>query len=104
MVQFHVGDFVQWTSQANGSAFTKKGAILAVVPEGRWPKDVLAQAQRTYEGVLDSSPMDAGGRPRTHESYLVRVQQPMGRYQKVPSAEKVYWPRISQLKPVQDTP
>ena len=76
-----LGESVHWTSQAAGSTKTKQGVILAIVPAGKRPQEVL-------ESLRGSSTLDYGF-ARTEVSYLVKVK---GR-------GAPYWPRTSLLNP-----
>jgi hypothetical protein len=80
MVAFAVGERVTWRSQAQGSAMTKTGVIVEVVPPNVRP--------------------DTTGRPglngcgfgRNHESYIVEVARG-------PKAKpRHYWPVASILR------
>ncbi len=53
---FSVGDIVRWSSQSFGCPKTKTGEVIRVIPAG------------APSGVKKS------GRPRDHESYVVRVK------------------------------
>jgi len=75
------GDKVKWSSQANGSRKEKTGIVVEVVPAGRYPSGV---------GHAD-------GRPRDHESYLVKVPTKSGK-----GMGKFYWPRVKDLKLVEE--
>lgn len=81
------GDEVEWTSQSAGFQKTKVGKIIAVVPAGKLPTEVLdttVEAAFEFDGVM----------PRNHESYLVMVDRGEGR------KPALYWPVASKLKPV----
>jgi len=71
MRKYHLGDDVKWVSQSGGYYKTKEGVIVAIVAPEQDPFDVA----KLYNL----------GRPRNHESYVVRV------------GKKLYWPRVSAL-------
>ena len=79
-----VGDEVEWSSQANSRWRTKRGIIVAVVPDGKTPRD-LAEWPSITEGN-STGPIDPRTLSRRGESYVVRV----GRI--------LYWPRVSVLR------
>jgi hypothetical protein len=90
-----VGDKVKWTSQAQGSATTKEGVVMAVVPRRAEPYSI---AMRLLKGTRDKFVFGCGGW-RDHESYIVRVE----RYHRKTGAQLAshyYWPRVSALKVV----
>jgi len=70
--KFAVGDRVEWTSQANGSATTKIGKVIEVVPAG-------TRVPATLKGM-------GWWNGREHDSYVVDVKG------------KPYWPRVAYLK------
>lgn len=74
--RFVMGNWVSWTSQANGSAIKKVGQIIEVVAAGREPRHSLGR--------------------RDHESYVVEVVHKQSRRPRKPT---LYWPRASLLKP-----
>jgi hypothetical protein len=74
-MQFKIGDYVIWTSQAGARSKTKTGIITQVVPPLGYP-DPVAYPQ------LHAS----GGLCRREESYVVVV------------GKKPYWPRVKHLK------
>jgi hypothetical protein len=81
IVQFKVGDEVEWTSSSSGSTKTKIGKVEIVVESGKYPTP----------GQMKEA--DAYGLSRNHESYMVRVPG------KTSAAKgKLYWPRASALK------
>lgn len=88
---FHVGDTVEWTSQAGGYSKTKKGKVIAVIPPNvdpfRMELDgkhyVLPDGQR----IPYNSTTFGGGMARNHESYVVSVND----------GKAYYWPRVSSL-------
>jgi len=65
-------DVVSWDSQAGGRWTKKTGAIVEIVPRGLVPRHKIR----------------GSGQPRSHESYVVDV------------FGTLYWPRVSNLKPV----
>ena len=79
MPPLFLGSLVEWDSQANGKARTKRGEIVEVVPAERLPR----------------SKFDRGTcLPRDHESYVVRAEA-IGR-----TGKRLYWPRVSGLREV----
>lgn len=76
-----VGDRVQWTSQSSGSPMTKHGTIIAVVPAGEYPNRFLPKGEE--------APRSGFGGPRSHNSYLVKVD----------GHKPIYWPRVKYLRP-----
>jgi hypothetical protein len=76
--KFALGDGVAWGSQAGSYYRWKEGVIVAVVPAGSLPGDVMPVSRKIAQTVM----------PRNHESYVVRVR-----------GRGLFWPRVSQLKP-----
>lgn len=76
-----IGDRVTWTSQSQAYRTTKVGEIIAIVPAGTPPGDMLPAGFK-----CNSSP--GYGFPRKHESYLVRVEG---------KGRRAYWPRVARL-------
>jgi len=74
---FKVGDMVQWRSQAQGSAATKVGEVVEVVPPKARPDRL--RFEKLYRG-------SGCGYGRSHESYVVMV------------GNKPYWPVASLLR------
>jgi len=80
----HLGQTVEWTSQAGGWTKTKRGTIVAIVPAGRKPSECL---------YGDHYRVDAyGSLGRNHESYLVQVG----------SSRRLYWPLVAKLQVAQE--
>jgi len=82
-----LGNTVQWTSQAQGTAKTKTGVIVGVVAAKKMPDRIRFASLYTGAGC---------GYRRDHESYVVRVdvgKQPGKTF-------KHYWPRVSALAEV----
>ena len=83
---YKLGDRVTWTSQAHGSAKTKTGTVVEVVPKGGRPS----------RGKFPSLYKDAGvGFSRAHESYVVSVPNKR-------SGVKIYWPIVKNLRHAED--
>ena len=81
-MQFKVGDWVQWTSQAAGITRTKVGEVTHIIPPGQRPSNVVGC-----------------GSGRDHESYVVLA------YLKEKLAgvnlsrkRRSYWPAVSGLR------
>lgn len=90
---FKIGDKVEWTSSAAGTTKTKQGSVIAVLPEGGMPRDVIRlEEQRLYKVMVDARSLY-----RNHESYLVSVPTKSGR-----GRPRLYWPRVSALKLVKE--
>ncbi len=75
--QFVVGNRVTWSSQAGGYVRRKTGYIIENVPP--------------YQSPIQR--IRGQGKPRDHESYIVRVD---GKTEK--AHPKFYWPVVSVLK------
>lgn len=95
---FKVGDKVRWSSQAAGSVKTKEGEIVAIVPQGVFPRySVFGKANDFYiDFGRTRSPkfrIMFDGWPRDHESFMVKVNIGGGK-------PRLYWPRVSQLEAV----
>ncbi len=86
---FKVGDKVEWESQAVASWTIKRGKVVAVVPAGRFPTDILTAINKFWKTMFDWPTLT-----RNHESYLVEV--PGGKTSK--AMPKLYWPHASKLK------
>jgi hypothetical protein len=81
-----VGDIVEWRSQAAAYTRTKRGEIIEVVRAHHRSK--FKRKDR--------------GRPRNHESYVVRAVVIDGsEAQKTRKA--LYWPRVTQLTLVEES-
>ena len=78
---FKHGDAVKWSSQAQGSWQTKTGTVDAVIPAGRH-----------IDATLYSKLAKAGGSPREHESYVVKVMTGAKG-----TIAKYYWPVVTKL-------
>ncbi len=78
-MKLKLGDTVTWTSQSLGCYTTKTGQVSAIVP-----KDCRA----TDYGYKPNG--GVAGAQRNHESYVVKV------------GYRTYWPRVSQLKKVEE--
>ena len=87
-----LGDTVTWTSSAHGSAKTKTGKIIYIVPAGD-----SAQAVTAYLAHLNAQWSDFGSVPRAQESYLILVPHPRK------GKPTLYWPRTFLLRPVKET-
>lgn len=83
-MEFEVGDNVQWSSQSMGTHKTKRGKVVAVVPENCYPRDRIGNISGDF-----SQPVF--GYPRKTKSYLVLV--PSGTAAK----PRLYWPVVSLL-------
>ena len=77
---FHVGDEVEWTSQAGGRTKKKVGVIVEVIHPGEIP-EARAYSDLACKGI---------GFWRDKESYVVAVKD--GK-----RAVKHYWPRVKGL-------
>lgn len=86
--EFNVGDLVTWKSQAQGSAVTKTGKIVAIVPPGTHPNKVIPHDLQDKPRLYDAS----GTRKDT--SYLVAVPTPKGK------SCRLYWPRVKHLRKI----
>ena len=73
-----LGDTVTWTSQAHGTALSKSGVVVAIVPPGERPDRDAFPTLYKHAGC---------GFGRKRESYVVRV----GR-------SRIFWPREGLLK------
>lgn len=73
------GDRVSWQSQSQGYHKVKEGVIVAVIPAGCRPSDVVFPS--LYKGA-------GPGYGRDHESYVVKV------------GSRFYWPRAKALREV----
>jgi hypothetical protein len=78
---FSIGNVVTWRSQAQGSAKTKVGTIIEVVPPDTRP---------STEG---RSGLNGCGCGRNHASYIVEVATG-----KQTQGKRHYWPVVSALK------
>lgn len=89
---FKVGDIVRWGSQAAGSYTEKAGSIVAVIPAGVDPRNIVMEAVATHKAK------NAWGRgaSRKDESYVVLVPHRGPSGKGLPS---IYVPVASQLKP-----
>jgi hypothetical protein len=76
MSAWKLGDEVEWASSAAGVRRVKRGAVVEVVPAGKWPG-----RYRVGDGMA-----------RDHESYVVRAYV-VGRG----SRKGTYWPRVKAL-------
>jgi hypothetical protein len=91
METFKIGDWAEWTSQAQGSVKTKRGECIAVVP----PRVRPFSLKPKLGTVFTFQAMDSCGLPRDYESYLFALPMaPKGR------SRKAYWPRVSALKKI----
>jgi hypothetical protein len=77
MIEFKIGDGVEWTSQSAGTKTTKRGKVVHVLPAGCVPPKLSK----------NSNP----GGYRDHISYLVRVK-----------GKGLYWPKASYLKLIEE--
>jgi hypothetical protein len=85
---FSRDDIVTWTSSAAGSAKTKTGKVVRVVPAGAMPR------MNEVADLYDATNNYGGGSARDHVSYLVLVPGATER-----SRQKLYWPVASLLRP-----
>lgn len=81
-----LGSRVTWTSQSGGSATSKSGTIVEVLPAGSYISEVLRRYELTHRFQY------GGGICRNHETYLVEVLA------KGKGRPVLYWPRVSQLR------
>jgi len=88
---FKVGDKVEWESQGAGSMTRKVGFVWGVVPPQDW---IYVEGYPNHRVMFD-------GGLRNQESYLIEVA-PSGKATKRPAKPKLYWPRASQLRKVED--
>ena len=75
---FGIGDRVTWESQSAGYSKKKSGVVVAVVPPRQFVNYCIPCGF-----LLKSIP----GKPRPHESYLIRVG----------ASASLYWPRVAML-------
>lgn len=88
---FKVGEWAEWTSEAQGSVKTKVGECIAVVPA----YVLLLRAYKVDPDLYSTGTLDAFGQ-RNHESYIfATAKKPKGR------KRQLYWPRVSGLKKVE---
>lgn len=87
---FRVGDKVRWKPRAAGYFKVKKGKVIAVIPVG--------EVARPQDWLFHRCMFDGDGGPRNHESYLIEV--PGGKTGT--ATPKLYWPRVSQLRKVEE--
>lgn len=86
-MSFKVGDVVTWTSQAQGTAKTKTGNVLAIVPPRMKAIDVLVNVVTERHASLTGV-----GMSRNAESYLIEVPGT------TPSSKmRLYWPNVAAL-------
>ena len=86
-MSFKLGNVVTWTSQAQGTAKTKTGNVLAIVPPGVKAVDVLVKVVTERHASLTGV-----GMSRNAESYLIEVPGP------TPSSKmRLYWPNVAAL-------
>lgn len=86
MKRFKLRDNVRWRSQAGSYETEKRGEVVEVVPGGVRPRFLrMSKAERPGGVMFD-------GRPRNHESYVVRVDRGAMRQ------PRYYWPRVSGLR------
>lgn len=93
--RFEIDSIVEWSSQANGTMKAKRGKVVCVVPKKVKPLDALNQIHPL--GFPYKSHVDPRSYSRNHESYLVAVPTKKGR-----GRLRLYWPRVSQLRQVDD--
>lgn len=86
--EFTVGDLVTWVSQAQGSTVTKTGEIVAIVPPGTHPNEVVPPDLQDKVRQFDASGT------RKEASYLVAVPTPKGK------SCHLYWPRVRHLRKI----
>lgn len=87
---FKVGEWAEWTSEAHGSAKTKVGKCIAVIPAGV----PLLKACRIDKNLYSTGALDVFVE-RDHESYLFATANgPRG------GKRKLYRPRVNKLKKV----
>lgn len=93
---FRLGDHVTWTSQANGSAITKTGEIVSIVP-ANMPLYTWLRRAGLAGKMYDRTPLDGASGGRVRESYLIAVttMSPTG---KVRPRQKLYWPDVRRLR------
>lgn len=84
-VAFKVGDRVTQTYQTGGSHRQRDCIVVTEVGVYESPQDACAHAGVDYETLRFT------GTKRNHVSYVVSV------------GSKLYWPRVSQLRPVVDS-
>ena len=98
---FALGDMVTWESQANGVTKTKTGTIVGIVPAkmtvGRHIDHVAALHAQHY----DASAL-GWSCARYQVSYLVAVSM-VSRTGKRRPRQRLYWPRVASLRPVEAT-
>ena len=85
---FKVGDTVTWESSAAGTTKTKAGKIVAEIPPGTSPVDVIRRLRSAHTFASQWG----GGASRPTESYAVLVESD-GRMR-----SKLYIPRTSALR------
>lgn len=86
-----------WSSQAGGYSTDKTGTVVGVVPaDSRFGllKHLPGINADDARAVYNTGPIDGGGLPRDHESYLVAVKTG-----KTDAAKQsLYWPRVKALR------
>lgn len=88
-ISLKVGDEVEWSSQAGGFEQKKRGKVVAVVPPGIRPYNLLASMDLRNR---NTHAIDPRTMHRDAESYIIEVPG------KGKSVAKLYWPLISRLE------
>jgi hypothetical protein len=76
---------VRWTSKTNGRCTTKTGKIVATVPSGYFPREIVDTSQYDLRRLCQHK------RGRPYASVLVAVEREGKR-------PLLYWPRVSDLE------
>lgn len=88
-ISLKVGDEVEWSSQAGGFEQKKRGKVVAVVPPGIRPYNLLSAMDLHNRNTHAIDPRSFG---RKQESYIIEVPG------KGKGAAKLYWPLIGRLE------
>lgn len=95
---FIVGDKVSWKSGAGGYSKEKHGVVVRVIPPNISPTQLIHKMgtpdDKTLYEKYNLQPMNGCGYARSHESYLIAVEQTLNSRKK----HKLYWPRVAQLR------
>lgn len=98
MLKFKKGDWVEWTSQANGHELKKVGEIILVVPPNTKPYYAIWHDAGIYKWGIwscNTHAIDPRSSARSSESYIVRVVA--GRTATT-ALDKLYWPIVGKLQ------
>lgn len=99
-MSFAVGERVSWKSGAGGHMKEKYGVVVQIVPPNVSPTRFIHKRKtpddKTLYELYNIRPMSECGYDRSHESYLIAVEQPSNSRKK----PKLHWPRVAQLRKV----